>query len=203
MIISLGNRLLDPFSSLPGSRWRAGPTRWAALAAKPPATTHAPCLTLLPAGFTEPNRSPGLLLSSYLTVSPLPRGPQNPRGGLLSVALSLASRPVGVTHHCVLGSPDFPPARSYSEPLAATPFTSGRRSSDRLPSRLTIARKPQAGKGANAQRNGIHFVHRRSRGGTGGTRRLTQTRMATRLKKEHLAVASGKGDESLLVRATW
>ena len=32
-----------------------------------------------------------------------------PRGGLLSVALSLASRPVGVTHHRVLRSPDFPP----------------------------------------------------------------------------------------------
>ena len=30
------------------------------------------------------------------------------RGGLLSVALSLASRPVGVTHHRVLRSPDFP-----------------------------------------------------------------------------------------------
>ena len=70
---------------------------------------HAPCLTLLPVGFTEPSRLPSLLVSSYLTVSPLPRGP-SPRGGLLSVALSLALRPVGVTHHCVLWSPDFPPA---------------------------------------------------------------------------------------------
>ena len=40
---------------------------------------HAPCLTLLPVGFTEPGRSPGLLVSSYLTVSPLPRGPKPAR----------------------------------------------------------------------------------------------------------------------------
>jgi len=33
----------------------------------------APYLVLLPMGFTEPSRSPGLLVSSYLTVSPLPQ----------------------------------------------------------------------------------------------------------------------------------
>ncbi len=38
----------------------------------------APCLTLLPVGFAEPGRSPGLLVSSYLAVSPLPRGPEWP-----------------------------------------------------------------------------------------------------------------------------
>ena len=61
-----------------------------------------------------------------------------PIGGLLSVALSLSLRTVGVTHHSVLWSPDFPlpladdeagkmaataqpvPVRSYSTP-AATP----------------------------------------------------------------------------------
>ena len=30
------------------------------------------CSALLPMGFTEPDQSPGLLVSSYLTVSPLP-----------------------------------------------------------------------------------------------------------------------------------
>jgi hypothetical protein len=65
------------------------------------------CSALLPMGFTEPSRSPGLLVSSYLTVSPLP--PTNADGGLFSVALSLAFRPVGVTHHRTLWSPDFPP----------------------------------------------------------------------------------------------
>jgi len=34
-------------------------------------------------------------------------------GGVLSVALSLASRPVGITHHRVLWSPDFPLAASF------------------------------------------------------------------------------------------
>ena len=42
-------------------------------------SAHAPCLTLLPVGFTEPGRSPGLLVSSYLTVSPLPRRPKPTR----------------------------------------------------------------------------------------------------------------------------
>ena len=43
-------------------------------------------------GFTEPDRSPGLLVSSYLTVSPLPRPKRKHpgRGGLFSVALSLS-----------------------------------------------------------------------------------------------------------------
>src|SRR5208283_2791080 len=44
-----------------------------------PGETHAPCLTLLPVGFAEPSRSPGLLASSYLAVSPLPRGPKPTR----------------------------------------------------------------------------------------------------------------------------
>ena len=68
-------------------------------------------------GFTEPSRSPGLLVSSYLAVSPLPRPRcKHPgRGGLFSVALSLSGaavkqpKTVGVTHHRALWSPDFPP----------------------------------------------------------------------------------------------
>jgi len=44
-------------------------------------------------------------------------------GGLLSVALSLVLRPVGVTHHRVLRSPDFPPGQSValSTRLSARP----------------------------------------------------------------------------------
>jgi len=82
---------------------RTGPRR---TATGPP----APCLALLRVGFAEPVESPRLLVSSYLTVSPLPRAIPGgaARGGLLSVALSLASRPVGVTDHPVLRSPDFP-----------------------------------------------------------------------------------------------
>ena len=64
----------------------------------------ASCLTLLPMGFAKPVGSPRLLVSSYLTFSPLP--PLSPvgenGGGLLSAALSLALRPVGVTDHRAL-----------------------------------------------------------------------------------------------------
>ena len=100
-IISLGRRLpaassgppeRKPGRVAPGRRERRTPS----------------CSTLLLMGFTEPNRSPDLLVSSYLTVSPLP--PTKAGGGLFSVALSLALRPVGVTHHHTLRSPDFPPA---------------------------------------------------------------------------------------------
>jgi len=63
-------------------------------------------LALLRVGFTEPPMSPPALVSSYLTVSPLP--PEG--GGLLSVALSLGSPPLAVNQHPALWSSDFPPA---------------------------------------------------------------------------------------------
>ena len=48
-------------------------------------------------------------VGSYPTVSPLPDpGLRRAIGGVLSVALSLGLRPVGVTHHLALRSPDFP-----------------------------------------------------------------------------------------------
>ena len=51
---------------------------------------HIPCLALLLVGFTEPPRSPGALVRSYRTVSPLPV-PLPAIGGLFSVALSFGS----------------------------------------------------------------------------------------------------------------
>src|SRR5207302_8972531 len=55
--------------------------------------TPCPLLVLLQVGFTEPLRSPGALVRSYRTVSPLPDSDFGARsGGLLSVALS-AGRP--------------------------------------------------------------------------------------------------------------
>jgi len=62
-------------------------------------------------GFTELPASPSALVSSYLTLSPLPAVAKAPAGGLLSVALSLGSPPVPVRDHPALRSPDFPPAR--------------------------------------------------------------------------------------------
>ena len=68
-----------------------------------------PYLALLRMGFTELPTSPPALVSSCLTLSPLPRRSQAATGGLLSVALSLGSPPVPVKDHPVLRSPDFPP----------------------------------------------------------------------------------------------
>jgi hypothetical protein len=104
---SRAQRLPGASSSRPGSGY--GASRPAAF----PWERTSSCLALLRVGFAEPDRSPGLLVSSYLTVSPLPPG-FDPDGGFLSVALSLTSRPVGVTHHPALRSPDFPPAASLS-----------------------------------------------------------------------------------------
>jgi len=68
---------------------------------------------LLQVGFTEPLQSPGVLVVSYTTVSPLPRllpGRSRAirRGGLFSVALSRGSPRMAVNHHLALWSPDVP-----------------------------------------------------------------------------------------------
>src|SRR5450759_1023182 len=62
-VIHLRRTLPHASSDLPGS------------AGGPP--SNAPCLVLLRVGFAEPHRSPGALVGSYPTVSPLPpdRGP--------------------------------------------------------------------------------------------------------------------------------
>lgn len=76
------------------------------------ATTGVVFLVLLRVGFTEPPQSPGVLVVSYTTVSPLPH-----RGGLFSVALSRGSPRVGVTHHPALRSPDFPQPCGRGHPV--------------------------------------------------------------------------------------
>jgi len=123
MTISLGRRSPGVSGSRPGSGTeRAVPCQ--------PLGWAPSCLALLPMGFTEPDRSPDPLVSSYLTVSPLPAG--GPAGGLFSVALSLTLRPVGVTHHRALWSPDFPPAGAFPTgiPRGSPTDSPDRRSSD-------------------------------------------------------------------------
>ncbi len=80
MIIYLGRRLPGASSDLPGSRDGLGQSVSGAFgdgaasrATASDGSALPPYLVLLPMGFTEPGRSPGLLVSSYLTVSPLPR----------------------------------------------------------------------------------------------------------------------------------
>src|SRR5262245_9136169 len=80
-------------------------------------------LTLLRVGFTEPSRSPGMLVGSYPTVSPSPAA--EPRrsaviddGGLFSVALSRGSPRVAVNNHPALWSPDVPRRRLPADAAA-------------------------------------------------------------------------------------
>ena len=65
----------------------------------------------------------GSAVSSYLTLSPLPRSPKA-RGGLLSVALSVTQRfpakCLAVNQYLALWSPDFPPALNRSPKPAIT-----------------------------------------------------------------------------------
>jgi len=66
-------------------------------------------LALLQVGFTEPPQSPGVLVVSYTTVSPLPALRRvGAAGGLFSVALSRELPRVGVAHHPAQWSPDLP-----------------------------------------------------------------------------------------------
>ena len=66
-------------------------------------------LVLLRVGFTMPQTVASCAVRSYRTLSPLPLHPKMHLGGLLSAALSVGSRPPGVTWHSTLWSPDFPP----------------------------------------------------------------------------------------------
>ena len=104
-------------------------------------------------GFAEPPASPPALVSSYLTVSPLPRsarehrkaGFPRTRGGLLSVALSLGSLPLGVTQHPALWSSDFPrrPRNGPPRPPHRLPvFTSCRQIARGQPSRSDTRIRP-------------------------------------------------------------
>jgi hypothetical protein len=74
-----------------------------------------PYLALLLAGFTKLPQSPGALVRSYRTFSPLPgpdaafAAPSRGPGGIFSVALSFALPRLGVTQRNALWSPDFPP----------------------------------------------------------------------------------------------
>ena len=86
-------------------------------------------LTLLPVGFTEPPRSPEVLVRSYRTVSPLPVPSRRPAiGGLFSVALSCESPRLAVSQH-----------RCSMEPRPSSIQSRG--TGLRPPGQLTVARE--------------------------------------------------------------
>lgn len=121
--ISLGRRLPAASSNLPGSG--GGPDR--------PAPGNSRLLPVwfcsqwgLPCRCGHPHR--GALLPHHFTLTaatpPVLRRDGIDCGGIFSVALSRSSRTVGVTHHCVLWSPDFPLQENQTgmnrpDPLAA------------------------------------------------------------------------------------
>ena len=88
-------------------------------------SSNAPCLALLRVGLAEPARSPVPLVSSYLTVSPLPRATERARRSALCCA-SARSPPPGSPQHPALRSPDFPRPirRSTAAARPAPPFAS-------------------------------------------------------------------------------
>lgn len=71
--------------------------------------TLFPYLVLLRVGFTMPSNITTDAVRSYRTISTLPFSPKRILGGIFSAALSVGSRPPGVTWHPALWSPDFPP----------------------------------------------------------------------------------------------
>ena len=87
----------------------------------------APCLTLLRVGFAEPGWSPNLLVSSYLTVSPLPRG------------LKPARRS---TFCCTF--PGLAAGGRYPSPCPAQPGLSSRRSPSRADMAALTGSRPAA-----------------------------------------------------------
>ncbi|MEY2909353.1 MAG: hypothetical protein RLZZ602_1876 [Pseudomonadota bacterium] len=75
-----------------------------------------PYLVLLRVGFTIAAPVTSRAVRSYRTFSPLPT--TRASGGFLSAALSVGSRPPGVTWHSNLWSPDFPPPALQSSEAA-------------------------------------------------------------------------------------
>jgi hypothetical protein len=111
MVIHLGHASPRASSDLPGSH---------ASRVLSPRGRTAPLFGLAPGGVYPATPVASGAVRSYRTISPLPfRLTHSPRGrprtnakigGIFSAALSVGSRPPGVTWHPALWSPDFPPS---------------------------------------------------------------------------------------------
>ena len=84
------------------------PTRKRARATRCGLRRMLPYLALLPAGFALPSPLPSTRCALTAPFQPCRRACAR-LGGMFSVALSVGSRPPGVTWHRTLWSPDFPP----------------------------------------------------------------------------------------------
>jgi hypothetical protein len=106
-VIPLRASLPPRSSSLPGGGTAAGFRRRRPRDGRP--DSPPPYLALLRMGFAVPPTVTGRAVRSYRTLSPLPDAPEGAPGGLLSVALSVASLRLAVGEHAARGSSDFPP----------------------------------------------------------------------------------------------
>ena len=110
MVIYLGRLSPAASCSLPGSQARRA--------------TAPPLFGFAPDGVFQLPPLPGELVSSYLTVSPLPG---NKPGGMVSVALSVALSfritPPGITWRPALWCSDFPPCSAGGAEQPSGPFS--------------------------------------------------------------------------------
>jgi hypothetical protein len=120
-VIPLGARLPVHSSNLPGSD-----------------ASHviAPLFGLAPDGVYHAVRVATSAVRSYRTISPLP-DPLRAIGGMLSVALSIASRRPVVNRHPALRSPDFPLRNLKSRSDCLSSFTGGNYNTSRKGNSLT------------------------------------------------------------------
>jgi hypothetical protein len=109
-IIPLGRQLPAASSSLPGSR--SEPDQFCSLFGLASGGVYRARRVAPPAGALLPHR---------FTLTARRRTRRLACGGLFSVALSLVSRPVGVTHRPVLRRPDFPPVGTPKHPNRRSP----------------------------------------------------------------------------------
>jgi len=89
------------------------PTREPVRAARRDLKPPVPLFGLAPDGVYPAADVATDAVRSYRTISPLPIRPEANLGGIFSAALSVGSRPPGVTWHPALRSPDFPPPREF------------------------------------------------------------------------------------------
>ncbi len=141
---------------------------------------HFPRLTLLRVGFTEPLRSPSMLVRSYRTLSPLPVRARRPAiGGFLSVALSCGSPRLAVSQHPALRSPDLPRHDPAERPVP------------RPPGRLTVSTHSAITRHVRVTGQRIGRVSSMS----GGARQLFDPEAPPEAAASDLRTASG-GDEA-------
>jgi len=117
--IGLGPPLPAASNGLPGSAGGAGRAE-----GRPCGRPVLLYMAFLPVGFAVPGTSPpprwALTPPFHPCLIPSTLAGLRAIGGLLSVALSLGLRPVGVTHHRALCSPDFPRRRTPAAAVATT-----------------------------------------------------------------------------------